>query len=87
MKTDTELLVAAILSLKPESQFVFSDTDYSTIEWHILEGTAPTKAQITAEIEKIKAADLTAQAEREASKAALLARLGITEDEAKLLIS
>jgi hypothetical protein len=87
MKSDTQLLVEAIRNLKPTSEFVITDGDYSTIEWHVLEGTAPTKAQVTAEITKIKAADVTAEAEHQASKAALLARLGITEDEAKLLLS
>jgi len=87
MKSETQLLVEAIRNLKPSSEFVITEADYSTIEWHILEGTAPTKAQVTAEITKIKAADLTAEADHQASKAALLARLGITEDEAKLLIS
>ncbi len=87
MKTDYQLLIEAIRNLKPGSEFVFTEADYSTIEWHVLEGTAPTKAQVTAEIEKIKSADLIAQADHQASKAALLARLGITEDEAKLLLS
>lgn len=87
MKSETQYLVDAIRKLKPTSEFVITNDDYSTIEWHVLEGTAPTKAQITAEIEKIKADDLVAEADNQASKAALLARLGITEDEAKLLLS
>ena len=80
-------LVLAIKNLKPNSEFVIRDKDYSTIEWLVLEGTAPTKKQVDDEIKKLKAAteaDATAKAE---AKAELLDRLGITAEEAKLLLS
>lgn len=79
-------ITKAIWSLKPNSEYTFSNNDYSTIKWHVLEGEAPTQAEIDAEIEKIKAAELTAEADRAAAKTALLSRLGITEEEAKLLL-
>ncbi len=84
---DDKYLVKAIQSLKPEAEFVLIDGDYSTIEWHVLDGKAPTKAQLDAEIEKIKAAELTAEEDKAAAKAALLTRLGITADEANLLLA
>lgn len=87
MKNENYYLTSAILSLRPGSEFAITENDYSTIEWHILEGKAPTQAQVTAEIEKIKADEIKAEADRLTSKAELLARLGITEDEAKLLLS
>ena len=87
MKTDIELMVLAIRNLKPTAEFVITENDYSTIEWHVLDGTAPTKAQVNAEIEKVKIQLETAETELAASKAALLDRLGITADEAKLLLS
>jgi hypothetical protein len=80
-------LTRAIFSLKPGSQFVFQSDDYSTIVWHELEGTAPTAKQIEDEIKRLKAADVTAEADRAAAKSALLTRLGITEAEARLLLS
>lgn len=80
-------LVKAIRSLKPNSEFVFQDDDYSTIEWHTLEGKAPTQAEIDAEIARLQAADETKAADKAAAKAALLERLGITSDEANLLLS
>lgn len=83
----TDFLVLAIKSLRPDSEFTYSDNDYSTIEWHVLEGTAPTQAEVDAEIAKIKASELTAAADKAAAKSALLARLGLTEDEAKLLLA
>jgi hypothetical protein len=80
-------LVKAIKKLKPSAEFSFIDDDYSTIKWDILEGEAPTQAEIDSAIDQVKA-DEIAEAEAKANqKAALLDRLGITEDEAKLLLA
>jgi hypothetical protein len=82
----SEYLVEAIRKLKPNSEFSFTDNDYSTIKWDVLEGKAPTQAEVDAAIEQVKA-DQIAEAEAKATqKAALLDRLGITEAEAKLLL-
>ena len=78
-----EYLSKALLALRPNSEFSFIGDDYSTIEWHVIKGNKPTSAEIDAAIEKVKA-DESAQA---AKKAELLARLGITEAEAKLLLA
>jgi len=80
-------LVKAIKKLKPNAEFSFSDDDYSTIKWDVLEGDAPTQAEIDAAIEQIKADEAVEAQAKAAQKAALLDRLGITEDEAKLLLS
>lgn len=77
----------AIKSLRPNSEFSYTDEDYSTIQWVVLEGDAPTQAEIDAEIARIKAAEVLKESEAAAAKAALLERLGITADEAKLLLS
>ncbi len=82
-----DYLVAAIKKLKPTAQFSFTDNDYTTIKWDVLEGKAPTKAQIDAAIEQVKADEITQAQSQTNAKAALLERLGITEDEAKLLFS
>jgi len=87
MKTETQLLVEAIRNLKPTSEFVFTNDDYSTIEWHVLDGTAPTKAEVTAAIAEVKKAETAAQSQQAKAKADLLAKLGITADEARLLLS
>jgi hypothetical protein len=79
-------LVKALQSLRAGSEFTLSDGDYLTIEWHVLEGTAPTQAEIDAEIVKIKAKEEADKTAKAAEKAALLERLGISEDEAKLLL-
>jgi hypothetical protein len=80
-------LVKAIRKLKPNSEFSFTDDDYSTVKWDVLDGDAPTKKEIDNAIEQVKAEEKTEAADRATAKAALLDRLGITEDEAKLLLS
>jgi len=80
-------LVKAIRNLRPNAEFAFQEDDYSTIQWHVLEGKAPTQKEIDDEISKIKADELSAAQVKAESKAELLTRLGISEDEAKLLLS
>jgi hypothetical protein len=80
-------LVLAIYKLKPTAQFSLTEDDYSTIKWDVLEGDAPTKKEIDSAIKQIKADELTEASNKAATKSALLERLGITEGEAKLLLS
>jgi hypothetical protein len=80
-------LLAAIKSLRPNAEFSFTDDDYSTIKWDVLDGDAPTQAEVDAEIVKIKAEEEFLAAQRAVEKADLLTRLGITADEAALLLS
>jgi hypothetical protein len=82
-----DYLADAIRSISPNSEFTYSDEDYSTINWIVLEGTAPTLKQVNDEITRLKAEDAAAEAEKANNKAALLAKLGITADEAALLLS
>jgi acyl-CoA reductase-like NAD-dependent aldehyde dehydrogenase len=80
-------LVKAIFKLRPNSEFSFQNNDYSTIKWDVLEGKAPTQSEIDKAIEQVKA-DEIAQAETKATqRQAILDRLGITAEEAALLLS
>jgi hypothetical protein len=79
-------LVKAIRKLKPTAEFSYTNNDYSTIKWDILEGNAPTQAEIDAAIEVVKTEEVQAEAKAASDKAALLARLGITSEEAQLLL-
>ena len=80
-------LFKAIKFLRPTAEFSFTDDDYSTVKWDVLEGNAPTQSEIDAAILTIKAKELADAETKAAAKAALLDRLGITADEAKLLLS
>jgi hypothetical protein len=81
-----DYLSDAILKLKPNSQFVYYGSDYSTIKWDVLEGTAPTQAEIDSAIEQVKADEITEAAAKETARQALLTKLGITQEEAQLLL-
>ena len=80
------LLADAIKSLRPNSEFSYTEDDYSTIKWDKLEGEAPTKAEVLSELARLQA-EVSAQEITQASaKSALLERLGITAEEAALLL-
>ena len=82
-----DYLVEAIRKLKPNAEFSFTDNDYSTIKWDVLEGKAPTQAEIDNAIAQVQADEITEAEAKALAKSALLSKLGITEDEAKLLLS
>jgi hypothetical protein len=82
-----EYLVKAIKKLKPEAEFSLINDDYATIKWDKLKGDAPSQSEIDEAIEQVKADEAKAKLENAAKKASLLDRLGITEEEAKLLLS
>lgn len=78
----------AIRKLKPTAEFSFKNEDYSTINWNVLEGDAPTQAEIDVAIEQVKADEAQAELDKAASKAAAeakLAALGLTSDDLKAL--
>ena len=77
----------AIQSLRPNSEYTYQNRDYSTIKWIVLEGKAPTQAEIDAAIKQIKADEIAEAQAKTQAKTELLERLGITEQEAKLLLS
>jgi len=81
-------IVKAIKFIKPTAQFSFEGADYSTIKWDVLEGEAPTQAEIDAAIEQVKAQEAQAELDKAAKKAAAeakLAALGLTADDLKAL--
>ena len=80
-------LTKAIQKLRPTAQFSFVDADYSTIKWDILDGSAPTESEVMQAIKEVKAEEAQIEISKAAAKSELLAKLGITEDEAKLLLS
>jgi hypothetical protein len=79
-------LVQAIKKLHPEAEFSLIDDDYSTIKWDVLEGDAPTKKEIDAAIKQIKVDEIAEVKAKEAARQSILDRIGLTADEAKLLL-
>ena len=81
-------LSKAIKLLRPTAEFSYTNNDYSTIKWDVLEGEAPSQAEIDAAIEQVKtneAAEAEAKAQAKALAEAKLAALGLTADDLKAL--
>jgi hypothetical protein len=78
---------ATILSVRYEgSEWTINGDDYEGLTW-LSDSAKPTKADLDKQWESVKA-ELEAKAEAKATaKAALLERLGITADEAALLLA
>ena len=84
----TDYITLAIRKLKPSAEFSFINNDYSTIKWDVLDGEAPTQAEINEAIEQVKADEAQAELDRAAKKAAAeakLAALGLDADDLKAL--
>ena len=87
MKIQIDYIIEAIKTLRPNCEFSFNEEDYSSIKYDKLDGTPPSDEEIDAMITEIKNKDAEKLADKATDKAALLAKLGITADEAKLLLS
>jgi hypothetical protein len=82
-----DYLTKAIKKLKPTAEFSYSDNDYSTVKWDVLDGDAPTQKEIDAAIEEVKADEIADAQAKATQRQAILDRLGITAEEAALLLS
>jgi hypothetical protein len=82
-----QYLVKAIQKLKPTAEFSFQNNDYSTIKWDVLEGEAPSQAEIDKAIAAIKLDETNEAKAQTTARNAVLERLGITADEAALLLA
>jgi hypothetical protein len=72
--------------IRPNSQFTISDNDLTTLVFHD-ETVPPTNAEIVAGKKALEKKLDAEAANKAAEKAALLAKLGISDSEAKLLLS
>ena len=79
-----EMIVKAIHRLKPTAQFTFTDCDYSTIKWDVLDGDAPTLKEIKDAIKANEADEAQAVIDKANAKTAAqakLAALGLTVED------
>ena len=77
--------VQVLRMLRPDGGWVISGDDYEGIQF--IDCEPFTKAEFDAALKKVDAWQAEQDAKKAETKAALLDRLGITEDEAKLLLS
>jgi hypothetical protein len=79
-------ITKALNSLKAGAEWTLIGDDYADLIW-LSSGKPPTLAEIKAEIAALPARESAALATQELQKRELLTKLGITADEAKLLLS
>ena len=83
-----DYLTRAIRLLKPTAEFSIVDSDYSTIKWDVLEGDAPTLAEIKDAVKQVKAneaAEIKAKAAAKELAQSKLATLGLTVEDLSAL--
>jgi hypothetical protein len=74
-------ITIALSTLRPNAEWILNGDDYANLEWLDTKQTMPTWQEVEAEINNPTPDPSIAL------KADLLSRLGITADEAKLLLS
>jgi hypothetical protein len=83
----TFTMIDALNKLLPNVEWKISDNDLSTLEIYTEGFSSPTQKQIDDAIKALENEHNLAQQQKASDKAALLAKLGITESEAALLLS
>ncbi len=81
---DLILKTRAIHKLRPNTEWVLDE--HKGLSFKDESIVVPTEAEIDAAIEQIKADEITQAATKATQRQALLTRLGLTEDEARLLL-
>lgn len=77
-------MTKALMSLRPNKEFSWSNDDVSTLIWHSPNVTSPTLAEIKAEFARLEEVEAKEISNREAAKATALAKLeklGLTAEE------
>lgn len=86
MTMNNETIAKALTNLVPDAEWTLSGDDYSNLNW-LSDGTPPTIEEIEAEIKLLPTKELAAKQNVETAKSSLLEKLGITAEEARLLLS
>ena len=80
-------ITKALAYLRPKAEFVVRGEKLDGIEWLDLKQTKPTDEEIIAAIPLAKAQEIANIKAREIAKNELFAKIGITAEEASLLLS
>jgi hypothetical protein len=82
-------MTQALISLRPNAEFSWSDDDLSNLVWHTEGVTTPTLKQIKDEMKRLELALKAKSDSKEAAKASAIAKLealGLNLDEAQAII-
>ena len=83
---DSVYLDFAIQTLCPNAEYTFNDADYSTVTWLKLDIPAPTQDEINVVVQQIKDNEIALTNQKATQRQAILDRLGLTAEEAALLL-
>ena len=76
-------MISEALSALGYNEFVVRGDTYDGNEWMVVPETIPSEEQVLAKVEELK----ELEASKPARKAAILERLGLTEDELRVVLS
>ena len=76
-------MIAQALTSLGYNEFVVRGDTYDGIEWMVVPETIPSEEQVLVKVEELK----ELEASKPARKAAILERLGLTEDELRVVLS
>jgi hypothetical protein len=76
-------MISEALSALGYNEFVVRGDTYDGIEWMVVPETIPSEEQVLVKVEELK----ELEASKPARKAAILERLGLTEDELRVVLS
>ena len=82
-----DYLTKAIRALVGSDDFAYSGEDYASIVWITEPTKIPTAKQVADKIAELEQADAAAIVAKQAQKQDILDRLGITAEEAKILLA
>jgi hypothetical protein len=80
-------IIDAIFHIAPNAEFSLIEDDLTTLKWDSIDIDRPADKDIIAAIPLAKKAKEDAAAEKAATKAAILAKLGLTQDEVTALLA
>ena len=80
-------IIDAIFHIAPNAEFSFIENDLSTLKWDSTDIDRPSDKDIIAAIPLAKKAKENAAADKASTKAAILAKLGLTQDEVTALLA
>ena len=76
-------MISEALGALGYNEFVVRGDTYDGIEWMVVPETIPSEEQVLVKVEELK----ELEASKPARKAAILERLGLTEDELRVVLS
>jgi hypothetical protein len=76
-------MISEALSALGYNEFIVRGDTYDGIEWMVAPETIPSEEQVLVKVEELK----ELEASKPARKAAILERLGLTEDELRVVLS